>query len=195
MNNFETVLNNIATRRSIRCFNDKEIDEATFLKLIEAAAWAPNGCRAEPWFFYVISNPEKLEAMRAAVIATNPQSDFYKQYQIFHNARYVIAACINMERRWYHRDFNDRKRETEAIDNPDYFSLAAAVENLLLAAHAAGLGACWIGVSEAFRPALEKEIGVESPYVLAVNIAIGHYDEIPASPRRKPAGDIVKFIS
>lgn len=195
MNNFEEVFNNILSRRSVRKFNNKEISDEVFLQLIEAASWAPNGCKAEPWFFYVIKNEQKINEMREAVIATNPQSEFYKQYQTFHNARYLISACINMDRRWYHRDFDSTKRGVEAIDNPDYFSLAAAVQNLLLTAHALNLGTCWIGVSEAFRPALEKIIGVNKEQMLAVNIAIGHYDEILPAPKRKPAEDIIKFIS
>lgn len=194
MNNFENIYKNISTRRSVRKFNDKEISEETFLQLIEAASWAPNGCRAEPWFFYVITNPNKLEEMREAVINTNPDSEFYKEYQTFHNARYVISVCVNMDKRWYHREVELNKRGVEAIDNPDYFSVAAATQNLLLAAHALNLGTCWIGVSEAFRPALEKVIGIEPPMMLAANIAIGHYDEIPTTPGRKPAEDITKFI-
>lgn len=190
----EKIFQNILSRRSIRKFNDKEIDDETFIKLVEAATWAPNGCRAEPWFFYIIKDKEKIEAMREVVIATNPKSDFYKQYQIFHNARYVISVCVDMEKRWYHRDFDSSRRGIEAIDNPDYFSVAAATENLLLAAQAMNLGACWIGMSEAFRPKLEKIIGVSENQMLAINIAIGHYDDIPPSPGRKPAEDVLKFI-
>jgi len=194
MNNFEEIFKNISSRRSIRNYNDKEISHEIFLKLIEAATWAPNGCRAEAWFFYVVTDQEKIKEMREAIIAVNPKSDFYKQYQIFHNARYVICACVNMDRRWYHRDIDYTKPGVEAIDNPDYFSLAAAVENLLLAAQAMNIGACWIGVSEAFRPSLEKVIGIEAPHMLAINIAVGHYDEIPPTPRRRPAKDVTKFI-
>jgi|GEM_PF-5672997 len=188
------ILKNILERRSIRDFNDKEISNDVFLKLIEAATWAPNGCKAEPWFFYIIKNIDKINEMRAAIINVNPKSEFYKQYQIFHNARYVISACIDMENRWYHRDFDPSSRGIEAVDNPDYFSLAAAVQNLLLSAQSLNLGTCWIGVSEAFRPDLEKIVGVEKSHMLAVNIAIGHYDEIPASPGRRPAEDVSKFI-
>ena len=194
MSNFEEIFNNISSRRSIRSFNDKEISDDVFLKLIEAASWAPNGCKAEPWHFYVVKSKEKIDEMRSAVIATNPKSEFYKQYQTFHNARYVISVCIDVERRWYHRDLETLKPGIEAIDNPDYFSLAAAIQNLLLAANSLKLGTCWIGMSEAFRPQLEKVIGIEGSQMLAANIAIGHYDDIPTAPNRKPPEDIVKFI-
>ena len=195
MSNFEEVYNNIVTRRSIRNFNNKEISEDIFMKLIEAATWAPNGCKAEPWFFYVITNQKKIDEMRAAVVASNPKSEFYKQYQTFYNARYVISACVNMEKRWYHHDFDLKKPGVEAINNPDYMSLAAAIQNLLLAAHSLNLGACWTGVSEEFRTALEKLIDVPETHMLAANIAIGHYDEVPSTVHRKPAGDVIKFIS
>jgi nitroreductase len=194
MKNIENLLSLFSKRRSIRQFNNEEIDEETFIELIEAATWAPNGCHAEPWFFYVIRDESKIQEMREAVIATNPDSNFYKQYQTFHNARYVISICIDMEKRWYHRALENSERGVEAIDNPDYFSVAAAAENLILAAHAKNLGTCWIGVSEAFRAKLEEVIEVEDNHMLAINIAIGHYDEIPPNPGRKPAEDVLKFI-
>ena len=100
-----------------------------------------------------------------------------------------------MEKRWYHHDFDLKKPGVEAINNPDYMSLAAAIQNLLLAAHSLNLGACWTGVSEEFRTALDKLIDVPETHMLAANIAIGHYDEVPSTVHRKPAGDVIKFIS
>lgn len=195
MNNFEEIYNNITSRRSIRKFNDKEITDEVFLKLVEAGSWAPSGCKAEPWFFYIIKSKEMIEEMRSAVIAASTQSEFCKLYRTFHNAPYIISVCVNTEKRWYHRPSDQKILGVEAIDNPDYFSVAGAIQNLLLVAHSLNIGTCWAGVTDDYRIQLEKVIGIDDKHMLAANIAIGYYDEIPPTPHRKPAEDIIKFMN
>jgi len=195
MNNFKELNKYIVGRRSIRNFNNKEISRDDFLKMLQAAVMAPNGCRAEPWFFYIVSNQEIIEKMRAAVISSNPKSDFCKKYQTFHNARYVIAVCVDDQKRWFNRELKGTEGVgIKALDNPNYLSAAAAIQNLLLAAHALNLGACWIGVIDLFRKSLEKIIKTESDHRLIAVIAIGHYDEIPPAPKRKSLDEVYKFI-
>ena len=195
MNNFEELNKYISTRRSIRNFRDQEIPDEVFLKIIESASMATNGCKAEPWFFYVVKDKAKIKSMQDAIVATHPKTDFVKKMKTFFNAPYIISVCIDMDTRWYHSAVNpELGREVEALDNPDYFSVAAAIENLLLAAHACGIGTCWLSATAAYRSKLEKILGIKHPHRIAANIAIGHYDEIPPTPRRKPIEDIYKFI-
>jgi nitroreductase len=74
------------------------------------------------------------------------------------------------------------------VDNPDYGSGFAGVQSLLLAAHAIGLGACWVKPQPPLlaERLLREWYGLGEDHVLLAIIAIGGYDESPAEPARSP---------
>jgi nitroreductase len=111
-------------RRSIRVYAPGEIGEAAIHQLLEAAMAAPSAVARDPWRFVVIRNRETLAALAAALpnggmLATAPLG---------------IIVCGDLEAA------HDRQLSYLLQD------CAAAVENLLLGAHALGRGACWLGV-------------------------------------------------
>jgi len=111
----------IHTRRSIRRYKDKSIPNETIQKLLAAAMAAPSARNQQPWEYIVITDPDLLER----IPTINPYADMAKR------APLAILICGNLE------------IET----SPGYWIIdcAAATQNLLLAAHALGLGAVWTG--------------------------------------------------
>jgi len=111
-------------RRSIRVYAPGTIDDATVTRLLQATMAAPSAVARDPWRFVVIRKAETLAAIAAALpnggmLATAPVG---------------IAVCGDVE---------------AAHDHQLSYLLqdcSAAIENLLLAAHVLGLGACWLGV-------------------------------------------------
>jgi len=112
----------IMSRRSIRKYTNQKVDEKSVMKIIEAGMVAPSAHDHRPWHFVIISSREKLLAI--------PR--FHAYAEMLKQAPLAVVIC------------GDKRLEKSL----DYLLLdcAAATENMLLAAHALGLGAVWLAV-------------------------------------------------
>jgi len=109
----------IKTRRSIRLFQDKNIDRKTIKKIIEIAIYAPSACNIQGWRFIIVDDQIKKQEI----------IDFGGSVNI-KNAPLGILVL-----------YDNRTKNTEYNDNIQ--SAAAAIQNMLLMVHELGLGACW----------------------------------------------------
>lgn len=109
----------IKTRRSIRSFQEKKIDRETIKKIIEIAIYAPSACNIQGWKFIVVDN----DKIKQQVVDRGGSINI---------KRAPMGILVLYDNR------------TKNIEYADYVqSAAAAIQNLLLAAHYLGLGACW----------------------------------------------------
>jgi nitroreductase len=114
----------IFKRRSIRVFKPGVIPQETLEALLKAAMAAPSACAKDPWHFVCVRKPETLARLASAL----PNG------QMLPSAVAGIVVCGDLQ---------------EAHDHQVSYMLqdcSAAIENLLLAANALGLGACWLGI-------------------------------------------------
>jgi nitroreductase len=118
----------IENRSSVRSFTRRDVSEVTVKKLLEAAVRAPTAGNLQPWRFFVVRD---ARTKRDLALAAGGQS-FIEQAPVV----IVVTADLDASARGY----GSRGENLYAIQDT-----AAAVENLLLAAVAEGLGACWIG--------------------------------------------------
>jgi nitroreductase len=118
----------IEKRSSVRSFTGRDVPEVTVTRLLQAAVRAPTAGNLQPWRFFVVRDPM---VKRDLALAAGGQS-FIEQAPVV----IVVAADLDASARGY----GSRGENLYAIQDT-----AAAVENLLLAAVAEGLGACWIG--------------------------------------------------
>ncbi|MDJ0810282.1 MAG: nitroreductase family protein [Desulfobacterales bacterium] len=116
------LLEAIYTRRSIRKYQDQPVEEATVRTILGAAMMAPSAGNVQPWQFIVVDDREKL----ARVANVHPYVGMAVQ------APLGILLCGDLRLEKY----------------PGFWvqDCAAAMQNLLLAAHDQGLGAVWTGV-------------------------------------------------
>src|SRR5665648_283822 len=140
----------VKQRRSIRKYLPREVLYHVVLAVLEAAGWAPSAHNSQPWRFIVLADPQVKREL-AERMAEAWAADLKKDNQIvddslrserverFANAPVLIMACLTMEGL---REFPDEQRQKRERDLA-VESLGASLENLLLAAYAAGLGACW----------------------------------------------------
>jgi nitroreductase len=112
----------IMTRRSVRKYKEKKIPDDIIKQLLEAAMQAPSAANEQPWHFLVITERKILEQ----VPAFHPHSHMLKE------APLAILICDDPE--------------LEIFKNRGILDCSAATENVLLAAHALGLGAVWLGI-------------------------------------------------
>jgi nitroreductase len=112
----------ILTRRSVRHFLPDPIPQDQIDQLLRSAMQAPSAANAQPWHFVVIDDRNILEEV----------TTFHPAAECLHRAPLAILVC------------GDDRLEKR----PDRWILdcSAATENILLAAHAHGLGAVWLGI-------------------------------------------------
>lgn len=114
----------ILGRRSVRAFVPGEISDAQVLQLLQAAMAAPSAVARDPWRFVVIRRQPTMDAL----------SQLLSNGEMLKSATLAIVVCGDIEAA------HDRQLSYLLQD------CSAAIENLLLAAHGLGLGACWLGV-------------------------------------------------
>lgn len=138
-------IENILTRKSVRQFADVDIEQDKIDNLLKAAMASPSGVNKQPWKFIVV----KSEENKMKVIDNMP----FGKYK----SPIIIIPCV-------------RDLETVPFDHDlAYCDLASASENILLMAHALGLGAVWCAIypsknrTKAIRKALGLPLGI-SPF-------------------------------
>ena len=171
----------IYKRRSVRFFTEEPVDKDTIDKLINAAIQAPSAMNGQPWSFSVIQDKALMQKISddsksylLASIPAKPYLEGYRQlfsnpeFNIFYNAPALLTVFA----------------KPEGPNAPCDCALAA--QNIMLAAHALGLGTCWIGFAQmSFNtPELKEKLGIPKEYVAVAPIIIGH----PA----KTSPDVIK---
>jgi len=117
-------IESILGRRSIRRFQDREVPDECVRTLLDAAMAAPSACCKDPWHFVVVRDRGILAKLAEGL----PNG------QMLASAGVGLAVCANIDAA------HDRLISYALQD------CSAAIENVLLAAHALGLGAVWLGV-------------------------------------------------
>ena len=194
------ILDLIKGRRSVRKYSSKEVPRDILFNILEAARWAPSAHNAQPWRFIIITErslKRKLAEQMADEWIKNMTKDGVQldtreklakaSVKQFTDAPVLIVACVTMEgMNTYPDTWRMRCEHIMAVQ-----SLAAAIQNILLAAHSEGLGACWfcapLFCQDAVRKVLRIPEGVE-PQAL---ITLGYPSEKPAPPPRKLLQKIV----
>jgi len=190
------VLDAIKERRSVRKYLAYPVPKEAIEEVLVAAGWAPSAHNAQPWRFIILEDGlvkrELAEAMAeswAVDIAKdglNIEPEKFKfRVDRLSTSPVLILACFTMDGM---DTFSDEKRQKCERDLAMQ-SLAAALENLLLSAHAKGLGACWFCApgfcKETVRKVLKIPVDVE-PEAL---IAMGYPAEESPFPSKKSLGD------
>lgn len=156
----EAVIENIMTRTSIRQFTDRAVDKDTLDNIVKAGMAAPSAVNAQPWAFVVVTEKEMLDSLAAV----HPHSNLK-------TATAAIIVCGNME-----RALEGEAREFWVQD------CSAATENILLAAHAYGLGAVWCGVYPMWErvKAVQSVLGMPGNIIPLNIVTMGFPAENPA---------------
>ncbi len=162
------ILQAILKRRSVRRFTNEPVTREQIETILEAGRFAPSGKNSQPWRFIVVESDER----RAELAKLVPQQGM------------VAAAPVTLAVLLDHDAGYDELKDAQGI--------GAAIENMLLAVHALGLGACWMGVArdEVVETLVEAREGEE----LMAIIPIGHPAESPTGSPRRPLPEIVRFI-
>ena len=156
----QAAIENIMTRTSIRKYKDQPVEQEKIDIMLKAAMAAPTAVNLQPWHFIVIDDKKTIDLLSGR----QPT-----------NAPLLIAVCGDTDK----TTMPDGKGKL-----PDFWvqDVSAATENLLLAAHALGLGAVWTGVYPVMERTAEVANVLNCPpnIVPVVVVRVGYPDESPA---------------
>ena len=159
------ILEGILTRRSIRKYTDEVIPQSKIEELVKYGMYAPSARNCQPWHYVLMNDREMFLKVE----------EFHPHARMLKHAQWGIVVC----------------GDVESAHTPEYMPVdcAAATQNILLAAHAMGYGAVWLGIYP--RPdritALNELLGLP-PHIQAFSlISVGcPAQEIPQPERFKP---------
>lgn len=182
-------------RRSVRHYADRRVEQRLIQRLLEAATWAPSAHNRQPWRFVVIED----EATRArladamnAVLRDDLATDGLSAEQIeaqaarrrarLMRAPVLILLCMTMVGMDIYPDQKRQRAErTMAVQ-----SVAMAGQNLLLAAHSEGLGACWLCAPLFCPEVVRSSLGLPADWEPQAFISLGWPAEAAPAPDRSP---------
>jgi coenzyme F420-0:L-glutamate ligase/coenzyme F420-1:gamma-L-glutamate ligase len=193
----------IKSRRSIREFKPIKVPREVILTIMDLARWAPSAHNAQPWRLIVIDD-EKVKRRLANEMGKAWLSDMckdgvqkekaekivkLKSWNRITKSPVVIIACLTMENMPGYEDEGRQKAEyLMAVQ-----SVAAYIQNLLLAAHHHGLGGCWICAPLFCGDAVRRVLGLPKKLEPQAMIIMGYANEENQPPTRKSLDKICVF--
>ena len=182
----------LTSRRSIRRFQPTPISNDIIEQLLTAAIWAPSAHNRQPWRFAVIENERQKQQLarnmgaklRADLSADQVppdviEKDATRSYQRITSAPLLILLSMSMVDMDSYPD--EKRQQNEWLMAAQ--STALAGQNLLLAAHALGLGACWM-CAPLFCPVVVKSsLSLPEDWEPQAMITLGYPAEIKEKTR------------
>ena len=189
------VLDAIHNRRSIRRYADRQIPEEVIGRLLEAAAWAPSAHNRQPWRFVVVRSSSIRQTLakamgdrlRADRLADGDpvevvEADAHRSYSRITGAPTVVVFCLTMKEMDVYPDERRQKAEHAMASQ----GTAMAIQNLLLTAHAEGLGACWL-CAPLFAPTIVQAVlGLPPDWAPQGLVTMGYPVAEPKPKARRP---------
>lgn len=159
-------------RRSVRKYKPDPVPVDKLKRIMEAARIAPSWKNLQCWRFIVVSDPEQKKQLAASMPESNPA-----RTAVGKTAPTVIVLCAAPSR-------------SGKQDGKDFYMLDAglAMQQLMLAAHAEGLGTCWVGLFD--EQTVRDACGVPEDYRVVALTPLGYPAVKPSARPRKELAEI-----
>jgi nitroreductase len=206
----QAFLDVLDTQRALRRFHATPVPRALLARVLRAATRAPSARGAEPWFFLVVEDAGLRAAIGAAyarawdagarrIAATDADRDVRDRPHYARMMRaagelsrhlasvpVLVACCLD------HRQLGPIAAPDGTLRSPvaAYASIFPAVQNLLLAAHALGLGGTLTTLHHAFEDELKALLAVPAAVEVAALVPLGYPRDRPGPTRRKPLAEV-----
>lgn len=169
----------IFTRRSVPKVKPDPLPREVIERLLSAAVQAPNHYRVRPWRFIVLTGDARArlgEVMARSLQSRHPDAGYsIIEAERAKPLRAPVLIAVGV----------DKPSEPKVVDMENICAAAAAVENILIAANALGLGAMWRTGTAATDPAVKQFLGFEKDQHLIAFVYIGYPAAVP-EPRERP---------
>jgi len=154
----EELMELVKSRRSIRTYKEDPVNQSKVLKCLEAAIWAPSARNSQPWEFVVVTDTGTRRRL----------AEVHRWGRHMAESPVVIVVLADPSK------------------SPRHWrcDCGAAVQNLLLMAHAQGLGTCWIGVHDSeYEEEFRRVLNVPERYRVFCAVTLGYPAESPSKDR------------
>jgi len=159
----------ITSRRSIRRFEDKPVPEELVSRVMDAARHAPSANNSQPWEFVIVTE----KSLKEKISKANIYGGFLE------DAPAVIVTLSDSD-----------KSPSHCVED-----CSAAIENLMVAAYASGLGTCWVAIynpSTKEREDLVRDIlDIPKRFRVIAAVAIGYPGEKPYPKKLRPLNEVM----
>jgi coenzyme F420-0:L-glutamate ligase/coenzyme F420-1:gamma-L-glutamate ligase len=190
-------------RRSVRLFEEKQIEEGTLRKILETAIAAPSAHNAQPARFFVISRGKLrntlvqrmadayLEDLLSDRMAENKAKEIVKRSKIIlQEAPALLLAGLTMDDMWTYPD--DKRRSHEYVMAVQ--STAASIQNLLLAAFYEGIASCWLCAPLFARNIVVETLDIDRNIDPQAFVILGYSSKTIDMPSRKAFEEVVHML-
>ena len=162
---FMSLVDVILSRRSIRHYDQRQIPKDVLDTILEAGRYAPSAANMQPWHFIVVTNEEIKKELSKGLF-----SKFLK------NSPLVIVGCCHT---------------SLFVGKWSKIDTTIALQNMVIAAWAFGVGSCWIGSFKENR--VRRLLNIPVDWNVVALISFGYPVEIPKPHGRKPIQKIVSY--
>jgi F420 biosynthesis protein FbiB-like protein len=193
----------IKERRSIRRFDGTSIPPEIVKRILEAATKAPSAHNRQPWRFVILSTFEERHSLASALgqrlredrLADGDdldqvERDVARSVERISNAPVVIVACLTME----DMDTYPDERRSRAEYAMAIQSVSMAAQNLLLAASAEGLGACWLCAPLFVQETVNETLDLPAGWEAQGLIITGYPAETGRERARYPVEEVTLWL-
>ncbi|OQC17327.1 MAG: FMN reductase (NAD(P)H) [Firmicutes bacterium ADurb.Bin080] len=172
----------IESRRSIRKYTDKPVEDEKITQLIESARLAPSGSNTQPWHFIVV----KSKSSRESLAEKSNNQNWMLSAPVFIVCVADIRSRIKDDIEIFLNENSPQQALKQIIRDT-----AIAIEHIVLEAEVLGLSTCWVAdfMQEQIRPVLNIPA---DKYVVCI-LTLGYADESPKARPRKRLEDIVHY--
>ncbi len=184
----------IKGRRTVRKLREMSIGRRTIERILSAGIWAPSAHNAQPWRFVIVRNQRNKHKMLVAmgrkwredlegdgIGSAEAERVIASSTNRFLHTSVIIVVAVTMEDMdVYSDEIRNSAERTMAIQ-----SASAAIQNMLLMAHAIGIGARWSCAPLFARREVASVLGVGKKWEPIAMIALGKSCERPSPPRRR----------
>jgi nitroreductase len=164
------VMEAIRTRRSIRKYAKKEVEDEKLKKILEAGRLAPSAGNRQEWRYVIVKDPKTREKLSEAALGQKFVAE----------APIVIVACAQTD------------GHIMACGQPSYpIDVAISIDHMTLVAVEEGLGTCWIGAFKEDK--VKKILGIPEEIRVVELLTLGYPEFIPPPSPRKNLEEIVMY--
>ena len=175
----------IHARRSVKAFTGAAVAREVVADLVEAACWAPNHRLTQPWRFAAL-DPEGITRL-LELVQREPVSAVVEAHKVSKICERLAGCGAIVQVTCILAGSDEQRRE-------DRDATAAAVQNLCLAAQAAGLGSFWSTSPLLTHPEVLRWFGADPAQEAHVaTVWLGIPAEQPVPPRRRPLADVLRW--
>jgi nitroreductase len=165
-------------RRTVRKFEDRDVDSETMREILEAARWTQSWANVQCWEIVEVRDADVKVSLQETLAKGNPATKAMVEAPV------VLAVCMKLQEAGYYKG-----QVTTKFGDWFMFDSGLVTQNICLAAHALGLGSVVVGLFD--HDKAKEVIKVPDGYELTVLIPLGVPAQIPKPPKRKELNEFV----